>query len=285
MEQVENTLTQSMDEVASGLGISKGIFRLETLLPAVIILVVCLIIIKILLKVVDRVLDKGKIEKSLHVFLRSTIKYVSLFVTVLLVAASLGVNVTSLVAVFSVLGLAVSLAVQGALSNLAGGIMVLVSKPFKVGDYVDAGGVEGTVKEIGLVHTRLLTVDNKMIFVPNGDISTAKITNYTYEERRRVDMKFTASYDAPVELVYRALRETVMSIPAFLPEEEPFVQVSGYLDSSIEYVVRAWTKTEDYWTAYFALLEGVKKRFDEFGVEMTYSHVNVHMIEASAKEK
>ncbi len=275
-QQVEN-VEKSVETVANGLGIPWEAFSLSKLIPAVIILVICVAVIKILLKLMDRFLDKSAIERSLHVFIRSVFKYAMLFVTILLVAASLGINVTSLVAVFSVIGLAVSLAVQGVLSNLAGGIMVLVSRPFKVGDYVDAGGVEGIVKQIGLVHTQLLTFDNKLIFIPNGDIAASKITNYTYEELRRVDLHFTASYDAPMETVYKAIMEAVEQIPEFLKEPEPFVKISSYLESSIEYVVRVWIKTDDYWTGYYKLLEGVKKAFDKYGIEMPYNHLNVHV--------
>ena len=268
----------SINSVTAELFGSVGVITLAAVFPALILLVICLLVIKILLKLLDRVFEKSSLEKSLCKFVRTAAKYLLLFLTLLLVAATLGINVTSLIAVFSVLGLAVSLAVQGALSNLAGGIMLLVSKPFKLGDYVEAGGVEGTINDIGLVHTRLLTVDNKLIFVPNGDISASKITNYTYEEKRRVDLTFTASYDSPIDTVYKALREAVDSIDVFLKDPEPFIKVQSYQNSSIEYVVRAWTATGDYWTGYFELIEKVMDVFNKYDVEMTYDHINVHMV-------
>lgn len=275
MEVVENSINSVTTEIFGSI----GTITVTAIFPALILLVVCLLVIKILLKLLDRVFEKSNIEKSLCKFVRTAAKYLLLFLTLLLVAATLGINVTSLIAVFSVLGLAVSLAVQGALSNLAGGIMLLASKPFKLGDYVEAGGVEGTISDIGLIHTKLLTVDNKLIFVPNGDISSSKITNYTYEEKRRVDLTFTASYDAPIDTVYKALKEAVDSIDVFIKEPAPFIKVQSYQSSSIEYVVRAWTGTGDYWTGYYELIEKVMNVFNKYGIEMTYDHINVHMVE------
>lgn len=274
MEQVE----QSVNSLTSQIGLSAGMLTLHSLVPAAVLLIVCLFVIKAILKIVDSILSRDKIDKSLNVFIRSSIKYILLFLTILIVAATMGINITSLVAVFSILGLAISLAVQGALSNIAGGFIILVSKPFKVDDYVDVGGVEGTIKEIGLIYTKLLTLDGKLIHVPNGDISSSRITNFTYEGVRKVNLHFTASYDSPVETVYKALREAVKATPGFFKEEEPLIQVTNYLESSIEYLVRAGLKAEDYWPAYFALMENVKYSFDENGVEMTYNHINVHMM-------
>ena len=186
---------------------------------------------------------------------------------------------TSLVAVLGVIGLAVSLAIQGTLSNLAGGIQVLVSKPFKAGDFVEAGGVSGTVKEVGLAYTKLSTIDNKVISVPNGQISSEKIINYTTAEQRRVDLKFNTSYDDKPEQVIAAIKAVVGAHPKALFTPEPFVRVSAYQDSSIEYTVRVWCATEDYWDLYFDLLEQVKAAFDQAGIEIPYGHLNVHLLE------
>ena len=177
-----------------------------------------------------------------------------------------------------------SLAIQGTLSNLAGGIQVLLSKPFKAGDYVEAGGISGTVMEVGLAYTKLCTVDNKVISVPNGQISGEKIINYSTEERRRVDLTFNASYDSPLQQVTGVLRAVVAAHPMALAEPEPFVRVNAYRDSSIEYVVRVWCATGDYWTLYYDLLEQVKEAFDQNGIEMTYNHLNVHLMERERSE-
>lgn len=271
-QDVSETFSQFLDTGVTTLTLHKLIY-------AAVLLVVCIIVMKILMKVIDRAISKLKVERSLHTFLKSTIRIAMWFITILLVASTLGVNATSLIAVLGVAGLAVSLAIQGTLSNLAGGIMLLVSKPFKVGDYVEAGGISGTVTDIGMVYTRVTTYDNQIIFVPNSEISGSKITNYTTENTRRVSLTFSASYDAPVEKVKNTIQSVIASHPLTLFTPEPFVRVSAYQDSSIEYTVRAWCSTDDYWTVYYDLLEQVKTAFDQNGIEMTYNHLNVHMIQ------
>ena len=248
-------------------------------LRAVILLVACLIVVKILMRIVTRFLENSKLERSLHTFIRTGVKVVLLFLTVLIVAKALGIDVTSLIALLSVFGLAVSLAVQNSMSNVAGGIQVLSSQPFVVGDYVEAGGVSGTVADVGIFYTKIRTGDNKMIQVPNSQIANEKIVNYTSEEKRRVDLKFTASYDAPVESVKKVLEEVVSSHPLVWDTPAHFVRVSNYGDSAIEYSVRGWCATGDYWTVYFDVMEQVKVAFDKAGIEMTYPHINVHMMD------
>ena len=243
------------NETMESLGIPSGFFNWQTLLNAVILLLVCLVVIKILMRIVDRMLAKSRVEKTMHTFIRSCIKYLLLFIAILMVAGALGVNVTSLIALLGIFGLAVSLAVQGVLSNLAGGIMVLLSKPFKLGDYVLVGDTEGTIKQIGLTHTQINTLDNKLVFVPNGEVSSGKVTNFT-----------------------AALRDAMYQIPGFLQEPAPLVTIMEYGSSSITYLFRAWVKTPDYWPVYWRMLDEVKRIFDERGIAMTYDHINVHMI-------
>ena len=241
------------------------------------LLAVCLIVMKLLMSVLNRALDRLNIEKGLHTFIKSVVKILLWFLTIIIVLGYIGIEVTSLIALLSVIGLAVSLAIQGTLSNLAGGIQVLVSKPFKAGDYIETDSVSGTVSEIGLVYTKIKTYDNKLIMIPNGQISSAKITNYTAEERRRVDLKFSVSYDAPVEQVKETIQSVLRSHPKVAAEPPPFARVSAYHDSSIEYAVRVWCATPDYWDVYSDLLEQVKAAFDREGIEMTYNHLNVHI--------
>lgn len=253
-------------------------FSLGDVLSAVLLLLVCLVADWLLLKAIDKTLARTSIARSLHAFLRATAKAILIFLTVLIVAGSLGIPVTSLIAVLSVAGLAVSLAVQNTLSNVAGGIQILTSHPFEVGDYIEAGSISGTVVEIGIIYTKLHSVDNKLIQIPNREIAEEKIVNFSSEPNRRVDLKFTASYDAPVEAVKAAILRAINAQENILREPEPFVRVSGYGDSSIEYTVRVWCANGDYWEVYFDLLEQVKSAFDQAGVEMTYPHVNVHMV-------
>ncbi|MEG0833005.1 MAG: mechanosensitive ion channel family protein [Oscillospiraceae bacterium] len=252
-------------------------FKLEAILTSLILLVVCLLAVKVILRFAKKVVEKMPVEKSLHSFLYSTIKILLFFVVVMIVIDNLGISVTSFIAVFSVAGLAISLAIQSSLSNLASGIMILISKPFKVGDYIEAKDVSGTASEIGMTYTKLLTADNKLIFVPNSEISAGKIVNYTTQPLRRIDLLFNASYDCSIELVKASLNEAIAETAELVADPASFVGVMSYKESSIEYAVRVWVKTDDYWAGYFGLNETVKRVFDKNHVEMTYNHINVHM--------
>ena len=187
-------------------------------------------------------------------------------------------EISSFVALLSVAGLAVSLSLQNTLSNVAGGVMLLISKPFTVGDYVSCDGIEGAVRAVDLAYTTFTTVDNKEIFVPNSQIVTAKIVNYNALGRRRVDLTYTASYDAPTETVRTAILEAVAAFPQVADEPAPTVVLSEYGASSISYLVRLWVSAADYWTVYYGMNEKVRETFAAHGVEMTYDHLNVHMI-------
>lgn len=249
------------------------------LLKAVILAVLCIVVAKQLLRIVDKLLLHSKIDKSLHAFIKSVAKVLLYFLAVLIVADSLGVNVTSLIALLSVAGLAVSLAVQGSLSNVAGGLVILTTKPFEVGDFIECGANSGVVREIGLMSTKIMTGDNKKIIIPNSDISGARIVNYSSEGKRRVDLVFAASYDAPIATVKEALTEAIKNTANVLENEDTFIRLSAYKDSSIEYTVRVWCDNKNYWQVYFDLLEEGKKSFDRHSVEMSYPHMNVHMLE------
>lgn len=277
-----NDVAGAVSGVADDLAkIKFGSFTLERILQLLVMLVVCIVAVKILLVFVDKSITKLKVERSLHTFIKSTVRIVLWFLVILIMADAVGIPITSLVALFSVAGLAVSLSIQGILSNLAGGIMILVSKPFKVGDYIEAGTTGGTVADIGLVYTKLKTVDNKIIFVPNKDVSSAKITNYTSQELRRVDFTLSVDYAADVELVKKTLLEVIHRQSQSLFTPDPVVRVNDYKESAVEYVIRVWCATDDYWDLRFDLLEQAKKAFDEAGIELTYNHLNVHIIEDS----
>lgn len=254
-----------------------GSLTLERLVPAVIILIAGIFIIKGLLRVFDRAIAHSRLEASLHSVLHSVLKIVLWAILAIIITETLGVNATSLVALLSVVSLAISLAVQGALSNIAGGIQILSAHPYTVGDFVELGDVSGTVTEIGMVYTRITTGDNKVISIPNSTISTSKIINYTALGKRRVDLKFTASYDAAVSDVQDALREAADRVNTVFPTPPVFARVSAYGDHTIEYTLRAWTPTESYWDSYYDIIENVKTVFDERGIEMTYPHLNIHM--------
>ena len=256
-----------------------GSLTLQKLVPAVIVLIVGIIVIKGLLKLIDSAVAHSRLDANLRPVVHSVFQIILWAVLVIIVTGTLGINVTSLVALLSVVSLAVSLAVQGALSNIAGGIQVLSAHPYKIGDFVEIGDVSGNVSEIGMVYTRITTLDNKVISIPNSDISSSKVINYTALDKRRVDLKFSASYDAPTAEVRAALIEAANRVGTVFATPPVFARVSNYGDNAIEYTVRAWTPTESYWDSYFDIIENVKTVFDERGIEMTYPHVNVHMMQ------
>lgn len=271
------TLQQVLDLVGKTVGIKN--LTLGGIVRVALLVLVGYVVIRMLMRVVDRLLERSKSMADIRVYISTGVKALLWFLLALMVAGSLNIDVTSVIAMLSVAGLAVSLALQNTLSNLAGGLQILVAKPFAVGDYIDAEGTAGTVEEIGLAYTKLTTPDAKRISVPNSQLSGAKITNYTNENGRRVDLVFSASYDAPTETVKTAIREVVDSIPAIRQDPEPVIWINAYGASSIDYVVRAWTTTKDYWDVYYALMEGVRESFVRHGVEMTYNHLNVHLLE------
>ena len=274
-------LTGNTEETQEALESLAGAVRgldIKKIVTVVIILAVCIVVMKILLKILDRTFRRLEMDRGLHTFVRAAVRVILWLITACLVLGYIGIPMTSFVAVLSVMGLAVTLAIQGTLSNLAGGIQVLASKPFKADDYIDAGSVSGTVAEVGLVYTKLRTVDNKIICIPNGQITSDRIVNYSDQEQRRVDLKFNTSYDDDPKVVIAAIQGVIGAHPLALFTPEPFVRVSAYLDSSVEYTVRVWCATQDYWDLYYDLLEQVKAAFDQAGIEMTYNHINVHMI-------
>lgn len=268
-----------MDKLHEILEYSVGNFTVGKILSAVVAFVVCYLLMRLVVRLLDRLLARFSLDATLQKILKAVVRLILWFVTAMIVIETLGVSVTSLLAAFSVVGLAASLAIQDSLSNCAGGIMILVTKPFKIGDYVEIDDISGTVEMIHLIHTRITTVDNKMIHVPNSKIIATKIINYTAQEKRRIDLEISASYDAPLETVRAALLAAANAIDAVENEPAPpFAAVLSYDDSSIRYVVRVWVKTADYWDARFSLLAQIKTEFDARGVEMTYNHLNVHMI-------
>ena len=259
------------EQVARGLTPTKALY-------GVLLFLGCMAVMKVILSLIDRTMTRLKVEPTVHKFTHSCLKVLMWIITGLVVAGYLEFPVNSLVTVLGVIGVALSLSLQGSLSNLAGGITVMVTRPFAVGDYVDAGGVSGTVSEIGLVYTKLKTIDNKIIFIPNGEISGERIINYNKQEQRRVDLTFTVSYDADPERVKEIMRQVIGAHPKALFTPEPFVRTTSLGESSVGYTLRVWCATQDYWELYYDLLEQVRAAFDREGVELTYNHLNVHIM-------
>lgn len=271
----------SVQEIIKSIGSALGAqdLTLGKIVQVAVLVLVGWLVIRVLMKMADRMLDRAKKVASIKVYIRSALHIFLWFLLALVLAGTMSIEVTSIIAMLSVAGLAVSLALQNTLSNLAGGLTLLVTKPFAVGDYVEADGVSGTISAVDLSYTTFVTPDNKEIFVPNSQLSAAKIINYNRLGRRRMDLKFTASYDAPTAQVRAAILEALEAVPNVLDDPAPAVYLSEYRSSSIEYLARLWTLSGDYWEVYYALLEGVREAFVRHGVEMTYDHLNVHIVE------
>lgn len=247
------------------------------LLFGILILVVGLFIIKIIKKFINKSTKLDKLDPSLRSFISSFASialYIVLFITLAMV---LGVPVTSFITVLATCGAAIGLALQGSLSNFAGGLMILLFKPFKVGDYIEAAGEGGTVSEITVVYTVLLTPDNKQVTIPNGSITNAVIKNYSAKNTRRVDWVFTADYSCDSDKVKTIIEEVVMSHEKALKDPAAFVKVSKYADSAVEYTARVWVNSSDYWTVYFDVLDKVKKAFDQNDITIPYPQMDVHV--------
>ena len=255
---------------------SLGAFALSRILPALILLVLGLLAIRILLTLVNRILLRSKLEKAAHTLLRSVARIVLYVLLFLILASYLGIDVTSIVALASVLTLAVSLSVQNALTNVFGGFTLLCTHPFATGDFVEIAGQSGTVREIGLTYTKMATADNKLVAVPNSAVTAAQIINYTTLGRRRVEVAVSASYNAPVEKVLETLKEAAQ-VPGVYEDPAPSAVVVSYGDSAINYKLLLWCSSDDYWTCHFAATRKVKEVFDNAGIEMTYPHLNVHI--------
>ncbi len=210
-------------------------------------------------------------------FLASFISIALKVVVIVSVIAIMGVPMSSVVALIASAGVAIGLAVQGALSNLVGGIMILLFRPFSVGDYVESSGVSGTVRAITVFYTILVTPDNKVITLPNGDLTNSVITNYSVEETRRVDLNFIIKYDADIDTVKETMLSVINGIDGILPDPEPNVVVLECGDNGISYSMRVWTKNGDFWPVKFALTERIRNAFKDSEIEIAYPQMEVHI--------
>ena len=278
-EQALISAKETSDGISSAIGLNKGMFTWDNLLSAAIALVVCILAIMIIMKILRKMFSRSKMEPSLAGFILKVIKIALEFAAIMIVAGSLGFDVTALLAVFSLLGLAISLSVQNLLGNLVSGVVLLMNKPIRDGDYIQAGGAEGVVKNIGLFYTELTTLDNKTVSVPNSDLSAGQIVNFTREPNRRVDLVVGASYDCDTEDVKKALYDAIARTDKVLADPAPQVLVEEFGASVIKYTVRAWCKHEDYWDVHYGINDNVLAAFNDAGVKMSYEHVNVHMIQ------
>lgn len=247
------------------------------LLAALIVLVICLKIISWIKKFIKKSPKLDAMDPGVRSFLGSFVSIGLYCLLVIVIAGMIGIPATSFLTVLASCGVAIGLALQGSLSNFAGGLMILIFKPFEVGDFIEVCGETGTVKEITVVYTVLLTTDNKRITLPNGTITNSVIENYSAEDLRRVDMTVSTDYSCDMEQVKALITTLIEAHPLALAEPAPQVRVKEHGEHGLIYVVRVWSKNEDYWTVYFDLTESIKKAFDENGISIPYPQMDVHV--------
>lgn len=247
------------------------------LLVALIVFLAGLWLAKLVTKLVMKMLQRGKVDVTLHSFIRSTVYIALMILVVVTVCGTLGVNMTSIITVIGAAGAAIALALQDSLKNIASGILILVSHPFRVGDYVQTEGIGGTVTEIRLFYTTLTTIDNSRVVLPNSRLTGNNLINYNAEETRRLDQNFSIGYQDDVALAKETILMLACKNELTIPEPEPTVQMVEHGNSAIVLQLRCWTKTGDYWQLKFQLLEQVKAEFDRIGISIPFHQVDVHV--------
>ncbi|MEJ2172815.1 MAG: mechanosensitive ion channel family protein [Woeseiaceae bacterium] len=239
-------------------------------------------VINIVMRGLRTVLQKQQIDKTLETFVCNLVRMVLLVFVIVAAISALGIQTTSFIAVLGAAGLAVGLALQGSLSNFASGVLIVLFRPYKVGDFVEAAGISGSVEEVQILTTVLKTGDNKRVIVPNSQIMDSIITNYSANDTRRVDMVIGVSYSDDLDKVRQTLKELVAAEDRILDEPACTIAVSELGDSSVNFVVRPWVATADYWGVMFDMTEAIKKRFDEEGISFPFPQRDVHVYNASA---
>lgn len=286
MQAQLDTEAQLLQEISDNPGVIRTYLEgmvpslLSFLVQVIVAIIVLLIgsrIIKFLLKLIRKSLDRSKVEAGVVTFLCSLVKYSLYFVLAMIILAQFGVTTSSVVAVLGSAGLTLGLALQGSLSNFAGGVLILLLKPFVVGNYIIDGatGQEGTVSSITIFYTKLHTVDNRMILIPNGTLSNSSITNVTHMEKRRIDLLIGVSYEANLAKTKQVLLDVVKSEDKILPGEPVDVYVSELAESSVQMGVRAWVKTEDYWPIRWKMTEDIKNALDANAISIPYPQMDV----------
>ena len=241
-------------------------------ITALILLIVGLSVIRILVGTTRRIMVKRDVEITLRKFLLNLLSWALKILIFVMVVSKLGIETTSFAAILAAAGLAVGLALQGSLSNFAGGVLIMIFRPFKIGDVIEAQGEIGSVKEIEIFTTKLIGLSNKEIIIPNGSLSNGNIVNYSATGTRRVDLTFGVSYDAEIKKTKEVLQQVLDDNPSILKDPAPTIAVSELADSSVNFIVRPWCNTADYWNVYFDVTEKTKIALDEAGIEIPYPH-------------
>ncbi len=243
---------------------------------AIAIFIVGKYVAKLVTRIALKSMDKSGVDETLKQFLESTIYGILLIVVILASLGQIGIETTSFIAILGVIGLAIGLAFQSALSNISAGVMIIIFRPIKIGNFVEAGGVSGTVEEINIFNTIMKTGDNKVIIVANSNIIGGNIINYSLKETRRVDFVFGIGYDDDLRVAKQTLLDIVNEDSRVLKDSAPFVAVSELADSSVNFVVKVWVKSADYWGVKYDTIEKVKLIFDEKGISIPYPQMDIH---------
>lgn len=277
VSEVSSSGSNLFNSIASAIGIDLSALSLTKVIVSVAMLVMFIVLAKVLSAIIGKALKKSRMAVSMQKFVTRIIRFVMYFMALMIFADSIGIPITSIVAVFGLFGLAISLSIQNLLGNIMSGVSLVMLRPFEVGDYIETD-IPGTVKSIGLFYTEITTIDNKRVFIPNEKIVESRLTNYTSETRRRIDVRLNAAYGCDVKTVKRALAEAVESVPELLNEPEPIIGVAEYGESAIYYDVLVWASTESFIKAKYALLEAVPEFYKKYGIEMAYNRLEVELI-------
>jgi small conductance mechanosensitive channel len=254
----------------------------KNIVIALVIFYVGRMVIGLVVRGLRKMMQKQKVDKTLETFICNLVRMALLVVVIIAAIGALGVETTSFIAIFGAAGLAIGLALQGSLSNFAAGVLIVLFRPYRVGDYIEAAGVAGSVEQVQILTTVLKTPDNKQIIVPNSQVMDSIITNYSANDTRRVDMVVGVSYSDDLDKVRKTLEELVAADERILDEPACTIAVTELADSSVNFVVRPWVKTADYWGVWFDFTEAVKKRFDQEGISIPFPQQDVHLHKAYA---
>lgn len=250
-----------------------------TIVWALIVWVIGKKILKALLKVLGKALDRSRLDEGVTKFMLSLSRFAGNVVLVIMIIDILGFDTTSFIAVLGSAGIALGMSLQGSLANVAGGILILLFKPFAVGDYIVAGGYEGNVTTIDLLYTKLITIDNKMVTIPNGTLSNSSIVNVASQPQRRLDIQIGIGYSSDLKLAKRLLLDAMNKQAGVLTDKDIMVVVKSLDDSCVTLETRCWVMTSDYWNVRFALLEDYKEAFDDNGIEIPFNQMDVHIVQ------
>lgn len=273
LENNKEYINELIDK-AIDLGVEAG----KSIVIALIIYFVGKALVSFINGMLGKMLERRKVDPTIQTFLKSLVNILLMVLLIISVVSALGVNTTSFAALLASAGVAVGMALSGNLQNLAGGIVVLLFRPFKVGDYIEALGTSGTVSEIQIFHTILTTPDNKKIFLPNGALSSGNITNYSKEPLRRVDFTVAVEYGSDVDNVRKVLLELINKDERILKDPVPFVALGSLADSSVNMTVRVWVKSENYWSVFFETNEKIYNEFNRQGIKFPFPQLTIHQV-------